>query len=339
MNPNNKHTILILGQGLAGSILAWKLIKLGFNIVVIDNNHKSSASKVAAGILNPITGRRLSLHPDITSLLPAAIAFYREIENSLHIQCIQQKDMLRIIDSQETLDLFKRRALEPVYQDYLGSYNAPNSFVNSIHDPFGSFIIKQSAYLDTQTFLRAIRKFLEERKCLIEMDFDYSELKLLTNGIKYKNIKAELMIFCEGYKALKNPWFQHLQFQYAKGEILTINLDNHLPDYIINQRKWLLPQGDHKFKAGSNYDCNTLDETPTLAAKNEIISELSKSIKNFMPEIIEHKGGIRLNTTVYKPVAERHPQYLQLAIFNAFASKGSFLIPSHADSLIKLLCN
>ena len=49
---------LIVGQGLAGTLLAAELEGRGQSIQVVDNNYPRAASKVAAGIMNPVTGRR-----------------------------------------------------------------------------------------------------------------------------------------------------------------------------------------------------------------------------------------------------------------------------------------
>ena len=48
---------LIIGQGLAGSLLAWELINRNCKVVIIDNGQEN-ASQVAAGLINPIAGQR-----------------------------------------------------------------------------------------------------------------------------------------------------------------------------------------------------------------------------------------------------------------------------------------
>ena len=50
---------IIVGLGIAGSLLSHKLISKGHSIVVFDDDNPNSASKVSSGIINPITGRRL----------------------------------------------------------------------------------------------------------------------------------------------------------------------------------------------------------------------------------------------------------------------------------------
>ncbi|MEX0882137.1 MAG: FAD-binding protein, partial [Cyclobacteriaceae bacterium] len=47
---------LLIGQGLAGTVLSYRLIKAGFKVHLIDKDEEGTSSKVAAGLYNPITG-------------------------------------------------------------------------------------------------------------------------------------------------------------------------------------------------------------------------------------------------------------------------------------------
>ena len=70
--------VLIVGQGLAGSLLAWQLIEHGFRVLVIDDGAEN-ASQVAAGLINPVSGLRLLKTADSETLLAAAHALYRQL--------------------------------------------------------------------------------------------------------------------------------------------------------------------------------------------------------------------------------------------------------------------
>jgi len=48
---------LIVGQGLAGSLMAWELMQRGKTVLIVDNGLEN-ASRVAAGLINPVTGMR-----------------------------------------------------------------------------------------------------------------------------------------------------------------------------------------------------------------------------------------------------------------------------------------
>lgn len=54
--------ILIIGQGIAGSCLAWELKRRGAEFTVADRPVAETASRVAAGLVNPLTGR--AFRPD-----------------------------------------------------------------------------------------------------------------------------------------------------------------------------------------------------------------------------------------------------------------------------------
>ena len=49
---------IIVGQGLAGSAVAVQLLRAGKKIVVFDRPESNKASHVAAGLFNPITGKK-----------------------------------------------------------------------------------------------------------------------------------------------------------------------------------------------------------------------------------------------------------------------------------------
>ena len=52
---------IIVGQGLAGTTLAWCLLEAGLSVLVTDREEEVTSSKIAAGLITPITGQRLAL--------------------------------------------------------------------------------------------------------------------------------------------------------------------------------------------------------------------------------------------------------------------------------------
>ncbi|MFZ9412615.1 MAG: FAD-dependent oxidoreductase, partial [Opitutales bacterium] len=63
---------MIVGQGLAGSLLAQELRRRGRKVHVVDDGWKSASSQVAAGLMTPLTGRRFTLTKDYPELFAAA---------------------------------------------------------------------------------------------------------------------------------------------------------------------------------------------------------------------------------------------------------------------------
>ena len=88
--------VLILGQGLAGTLLAWECEQAGLTFRIADPGHAGAASVVAAGVVNPVTGLRLVKSWRIEALLPAAREAYRGLEAALGVPLWREMRIRRI---------------------------------------------------------------------------------------------------------------------------------------------------------------------------------------------------------------------------------------------------
>ena len=77
--------VLIVGQGLAGTVLGWSLTRAGIEWRMIDAGHERAASRVAAGIINPVTGQRWVKTWRIEELWPETRTAYLSIEQELGV--------------------------------------------------------------------------------------------------------------------------------------------------------------------------------------------------------------------------------------------------------------
>jgi glycine oxidase len=75
--------VLVLGQGLAGTMLAWELEQAGVSFEIVDHGHAMAATSAAAGIINPITGQRLAKSWRFERCFPIAQASYQALEREL----------------------------------------------------------------------------------------------------------------------------------------------------------------------------------------------------------------------------------------------------------------
>ena len=76
---------LIVGQGLAGTALAWELIWRGRDVLVVDAGEAVTSSKIAAGLVTPITGQRLALGWRVDERLAAARPYYERVAIELRL--------------------------------------------------------------------------------------------------------------------------------------------------------------------------------------------------------------------------------------------------------------
>src|SRR5688500_5583019 len=103
---------LIIGQGICGSFLAYELQKHQRSFQIIDDEKQFSASRVASGIINPVTGRRIVKTWMIEELLPFAKQVYTNIEADLHIHCFEQINITDFFPTPQMLIAFHKRFAE-----------------------------------------------------------------------------------------------------------------------------------------------------------------------------------------------------------------------------------
>jgi glycine/D-amino acid oxidase-like deaminating enzyme len=330
-----QYDYLIVGQGLAGSILGWELIQRGCRILIIDQE-RENASHVAAGLINPVTGMRFFKTAEVDLLLSAALHFYSQLESHFKQQFYHPSPQLRLLRSQKELHYCQKRMQDHAYHHYLGSYLSPQQLQKTLKPCFGAIQQKKVGYLSTALLLTCLKQFFIQRNSYQAMDFDYKQLQCCGNEIIFKldgsRAEAKRIIFCEGYRCNSNPWFSWLPLQPAKGEILTLRTSRGMPEQIINFGNWVIPLTSNTIRTGATFDTQNIDTQPTAAGKNQLLQALI----DFYPGLkicttVSHQANIRPCTKDKQPFLGSHPQNRKIVIFNGFGAKGGLQMPYYAQ--------
>lgn len=329
---------VIVGQGLAGSILAWTLIQAGQNILVFDDPSACKASAVAGGLFNPLTGPRLVLPETIAEVLHSAMALYRQLESSFKGRLFTSKPLWRIFRSARDRQRWESCQQQPAYQDYLGPGFDPQG-LDGFYCPWGGGIQKQTGFLDMPQLLDWVHRFLAEQNVLIEKPLNADSVHPASNHVMVDGVKAGHIIFCDGAGAVHNPWFAWLPFQAAKGEILDLRtLADDLPDAIVVAGHWLLPLGDGMFRLGATYQWDGMDAVVTEAARKRLLQALHSFYHGAEHcRVVNHRAGIRPCTRDTQPFIGMHPRWHRLGLFNGFGSKGGLWVPYAAQCFAEFL--
>lgn len=321
---------LIVGQGLAGSLLGWLLLNEKCRILIVDTG-RSNASRVAAGLINPVTGMRLIKTDRVETLLPDAIDLYQRLEGIFRQPFYRQLPMLRLLHSSDESQQVQRRCRDSAYSAYLGPIIPREQIDSRLTAPFGAVLQKQTGYLSTVPLLDCLKKYFIADGSYLQCRFDYQQLHIDNQLIRWRQYRAKNIVFCEGYRCRDNPWFSWLPMQPVKGEILTLETEETLPETMINSGNWLIPLDAHQFRTGATFDRTRLDELPTGAGRQQLLEALAAFCPFVQkPRIIAQQAGVRPCTRDKKPFLGSHPQYPHLYIFNGFGAKGSLQIPYYA---------
>ncbi len=318
---------LIVGQGLAGSILAYNLKEKGSSFAILDNDHTRSATKVAAGHVDYISGKRLTLSWRAKTLIPHARSFYQKCEKKLGCTFFYEMPSKRLFTTQTEADVFNKKKdlddFSSYYGDPIGVDDDP-----TVHAPFGGVHILDSCFLDTKAFLSAMSNYLKQHIHIYEMD--YHELDVSQNQVRYKDFIAKKVIFCNGYHVSKTPWFGDISYRMAKGETLTLKNWGLDETYAYKFGRWMVPTHSGQLKFGATYEWDDINTKTSEEGKHILLEHLSK---HFVcdPEILAHEAGVRCMVKNLRPLLGYHPEYSHIGIFNGFSSKGVMMVPYFAE--------
>jgi glycine oxidase len=324
---------LIVGQGLAGSILAWQLENNNYSFTLIDDGGKTSSSKVAGGVVNPMSFKRLILSWKAQELVYYATDFYSKIGQKTGKNVFEALKLLRPFTSYEEQNDWAVRMSTPPFDEVMQFFNS--HLPACISHELGVGEVNLAGRLDVLEFLETTAHYFSPH--LIHEAFNYDELRLIDKtGVFYKGTSYKGVIFCEGHQYINNPFFNYLPNNCTKGEILVIKSEE-FPPLLISKGCFVMPlRHQHHFVVGATYKWDDLTTHPTEEAKSELIEKLEK-IGHFNYEIIEHKVGIRPTVPDRRPLIGVHPQHPQVFLFNGMGSKAVMLAPYFATELITLL--
>lgn len=348
-----EYDTIVVGQGIAGATLAWKLLQAGQRVLIIDNKQEDSASRVAAGLLNPITGKRLAKSWLLDETLPIAIQFYEGLETTFNTSLITHRPILRILQKNEDFGSLCEKFQDDAFKEHIGRvYEKGSSISSSLNLQYGAFEIKQACILDTGEFLNRMQAALEGVTKYIREPVQYEELKIASDTVRWREFTAKRIIFCEGYKGATNPFFSWLPWKLAKGEFIKITNTELADNSSYNHGFSYIPSDNKMLRIGATYAWDAFNSQPTESAKEKLlqgyrqfITVVSKEKEDKErseggdgdPVVMEHLAGVRPCTQDAKPFIGAHPAYPAVFIFNGFGSKGTLHVPYFADELIEVI--
>ncbi len=331
-----KIDFIIVGQGLAGTLLAYFLEKKGKSFVIFDEEANTSASKIAAGVMNPITGRRFVKTWMVDELFPFAEQLYSEIEKEHQIKVFHPSRLIRELFSIREENEWLLRSDIPSYQDYIDENYDLKDYYNSFKKEQYTTVLQQAARVDIPLLIQYFKKHWNSK--IIKNSFYYNDIKFENNKIIYNDFLTENVVFCEGFKARFNPYFKDLKYIGAKGEVLLVKIPNLDLKEIVKHKLYVVPQGEDIYWIGSSNERFNYDENITEKVKNQLIQKLESFLKCPF-EIIEQKAAIRPTMHDRRPVLGRHSEFPSLAIFNGMGTKGASITPYWANQMADFLIN
>lgn len=329
--PSNHYDIIIIGQGLAGTTLAWVLRRRGLRVLVIDREEPITSSRIAAGLITPITGLRFVKTLRFDEFRPAAESFYRAIEADTGSRFFIESRMVRLFRDSTERELFEKKAATR----YSENIDTPERLVDEsiFNATSGGFEMFPAARLNVSDYLDVSRKAFTENDSYIAATIDpRSDLRVQSSSISFPglNVSAKRVIFCQGFQGSENPWFRSVPFDAVKGEILTVRIPGLQEQRVIHRGVWLAPKEGDLYRFGATHDREQMDNVPTPQGREDLCARLEQ-LMHLPYEVVDHQAAVRPVILGRRPMLGFHPAFPQLGYFNGLGSKGSLQAPWLAE--------
>ena len=305
----------IVGAGLAGCCLAWQYYFREEHFLLIEDQPQAAGSLAAAGMLAPVTGKAFNTSWRLEEFYDPARTFYSQVERVLGTTLWYDYPVVRpFFDAKDRRKFEKKRLENPKLETYIAEVLEEVPNVQAEH---GAVVWQGSGRLNVKAFVEQSRSFFLQRG-------NYEERSLRADETS--------ALFTTGSRGLVDENPAKLTHRSAKGEILTVRIENLAQDRIISRGTWLVPTGqdDHTFLCGANYDWDNLNNIPTSEGR-QVVEKGLRSLISETYEITGHVAGVR-------PIVRRSEPVIGFSggsvYLNGLGSKGTLYAPLAAQYVL-----
>lgn len=352
----------MLGAGLAGSALAWQAHWRGKSVAVIDRIDMQSSSRVAAGLVTPITGSRAAASWRWNEFYAAANAHYSRAQKVLGASFWSVEPALRIFRSQADRELFESKWYDTANIENTESIVArpiPPMTECGLKTPYGVGSMEPAARLDTVAYLNATQIYFSELDSFYRFDLNCDrDIVFDSTNSRYPVRIASLplagssIVFCQGMAARENRFFMDLPLHPARGDILVVRSPIVQCDSVLHHDAWVVPIGEQCYLVGATYD-RFLQTDPSQAdpsqashSKDEQFRQelmrrweslVQGSFHDGQHAVVEQRWAVRPASYDRHPLIGSHPRQGCAYCLNGLGSKGTLMSPRLAEMVINAI--
>jgi glycine/D-amino acid oxidase-like deaminating enzyme len=324
-----------VGQGLAGSCLALRLLIQGKKIVVFDEPGQNRSSAIAAGLFNPITGKLLTRTWMADQIFPELFKFYQSAEQLLGKRFFYPQPLYRpflsVEEQNEWMGLSSASSMKP----YIHKVLTTSSYGHQVHDSFGGILLNQCGFVDVKEFMAGVQHYLHTTQSIVLEHVDDEQIIDHADEVIYKDYRASKLIFCNGIGSRHTTRFGKIPVRLLKGETLTIELEEE-PELIYNRGVYVVPLAHKSYRVGATYETKNLTNEITEAGRMELEQKL-KALFKVSYRFVSQDWGFRPTTPDRRPILGECPESKNVVIFNGLGTKGVSLAPYFSAQLVNWL--
>jgi glycine/D-amino acid oxidase-like deaminating enzyme len=323
--------VLVVGQGIAGTLMARELLRVGLEVLVADPNLLPASSQVASGLVHPIVPRTGGLTWRAAELFPAVQDYYQDIAEETGQVFFHTMPMAFVADTEQDC-LHWKRAAEKLGAAWL-------QWTDELPEMQGrcGAITRHSGRLDMHALCTFYKSTWMAEGRYHHQAVLWDELRFEGGYWYWGTVKARYVVLCQGAHAQGQSPLEALPFQLTQGELLSLRVlsPDAMPSYIVKKKVFSIPLGDGVYRVGSTYDWNNLETAPREVTRETLLQQFRELVPDAgAVEVLAHDAAIRPTVGRRRPFMGPHPEHPHIFICNGWGSKGASLAPLLVPELL-----
>ncbi len=304
-----ENKLLIVGGGIAGITFAWQAQRRGLDVTLIDRPVKDSPSRVAAGILNPLSVSRKKAIWNAAEFSKAAWSHYQSLqadfvhEEPMHIPLTSQKDA----------------------NDWWSGNAAECGHIAEVKEgAYGWVKINNSGWIDTEAYLAHTPPGVKTE----ELDLnDISQLQLRAKEFDWVLVATGSQVFPELMKAYRPDIFRPVL-----GDVLMVEAEAY-DRFVHLEGMFMIPRGEGRFVMGSTYINRFKSIDPDPERARQLMDKAERQGVRIR-KLLSHRCAVRPAVFDRKPLVGPFEGYKKLVAFTGMGSRGILHAPLLANQVL-----
>jgi len=307
--------LLIIGAGISGVTLAHYAHLEGIETTIIDGNAPNTASKIAAGVINPLSMSRKKVIWKGEEFAKEAWRFYKSIDNGF----IAKERMFFYGNSQKEINEWETsNANERGFLEYKMDNSA-----------YGGFEIVNSGWIDSRRYLKTLDNLkVHQGFGEINLDKDLPELKK----------EYDWVVLATGFDGIGNlqQLYRSDLFKPVLGDVLTVKINN-VNRFTHFEGIFIIPMEEHGiFKLGSTYIHGFTSTEPQEKNKLTLLQK-AKDQNIEVVSVLKHETAVRPASFDRFPLIGAIERQQKLFLFSGMGSRALLYSPLMAKQLLELM--
>ena len=334
--------VVVVGRGLAGAMVAWKFAERGCRISWWGDG-ESGASRVAAGMFNPVSFRRVVEVWNASAHVANMRSTLQAMEEAFGMQGA-------LVHNVPVVKVFANDAYRQTWDDRWATDHGVTQWaergqpaedlgITSLNAPHGVGKVHAAGWVNVPALLDAMETHVASHHTLVDRAWRVEDG--LPDG-------ADAVVDCRGVGAAKELSEVGLKVNPNHGDVLTLSTEAdalQTQGHNVNNGKWLLPMrqqdGRQWWRLGATYSWDKPTSAPHGPAAQSLKDHMADAFHGGASQawdkgrVEAHQAGLRPASPDRRPMVGPWPgQPEGVLMLNGLGTRGVLVGPAAAEALV-----